>query len=73
MGTGLLGALTTYSTLATKAVLLARDGRPGLAVWYGLASVTAGFVAAAAGIGLAALGHRAASGSSQPGRVEASR
>lgn len=59
VGTGVLGAFTTYSTLATEAVLLGRDGRPGLAVAYGLLSAVAGYGAAAAGIGLAALGHRA--------------
>ncbi len=60
VGTGLLGAFTTYSTLATETVLLGRHGRPGLAVVYGLVSAVAGYCAAAAGIGLAALGHRAA-------------
>lgn len=60
VGTGVLGAFTTYSTLATEAVLLGRDGRTGLAVTYGLVSAVAGYGAAAAGIGLAALGHRAA-------------
>jgi len=59
VGTGVLGAFTTYSTLATEAVLLGRDGRVGLAVVYGLVSAVAGYGAAAAGIGLAALGHRA--------------
>ena len=59
VGTGLLGAFTTYSTLATEAVLLGRDGDPGLAVAYGLVSAVAGYGAAAAGIGLSALGHRA--------------
>lgn len=60
LGTGVLGAFTTYSTLATETVLLGRDGHPTLAVTYGLASAVAGYAAAAAGIGLAALGHRAA-------------
>jgi CrcB protein len=59
VGTGLLGAFTTYSTLATEAVLLGRDGDAGLAVAYGLVSAMAGYGAAAAGIGLSALGHRA--------------
>jgi CrcB protein len=59
VGTGILGAFTTYSTLATEAVLLGRAGRPGLAVVYGLVSAVAGYGAAAAGIGLAAVGHRA--------------
>ena len=60
VGTGVLGAFTTYSTLATEGVLLGRDGHLGLAVGYGLTSALAGYGAAAAGIGVAALGHRAA-------------
>lgn len=58
LGTGLLGAFTTYSTLATEAVLLARDAHPALALAYGLASAVAGYGAAAAGIAAAALGQR---------------
>ena len=50
LGTGLLGAFTTYSTLATEAVLLGRDGRPGLAVAYGTASALGGLASAAVGI-----------------------
>ena len=55
-GTGFCGAVTTYSTLAVEADLLVRDARWGLAVGYGAASVLAGLLATAAGIGLAA-GH----------------
>ena len=58
LGTGVLGAFTTYSTLATEAVLLGRDGRPGLAAAYGLTSAVCGYVAAAAGIGVVALVRR---------------
>lgn len=62
MGTGLLGAFTTYSTLGTEVVLLTRDSKVGLAVEYGMTSAAVGFVAAAAGIGVAALGHHAVDG-----------
>jgi CrcB protein len=58
VGTGALGAFTTYSTLAVEADLLVRDSRPLLALAYALASVALGVVAAAAGIGTAAAVHR---------------
>ena len=54
LGSGLLGAFTTYSALATEVVLDLRDGRLGTALAYGLGSASAGLVAAAAGIALAA-------------------
>ena len=73
LGTGVLGAFTTYSTLATEAVLLARDSEIGVAVGYGLASAALGFIAAAAGIGLAALGHRAVGGTADRDVAEARR
>jgi CrcB protein len=50
VGTGLLGAFTTYSALATEVALLMRDDRGGLALIYALGSVVAGLVAAGAGI-----------------------
>jgi len=53
VGSGLLGAFTTYSTLAVEADLLVRDGHLGLAAGYAVGSVLAGLVAAAVGIGLA--------------------
>lgn len=52
IGSGLLGAFTTYSTLAVEAVLLVRQGDAPLAVAYGVLSVFAGLVAAALGIAL---------------------
>lgn len=52
IGSGLLGAFTTYSTLAVEAVLLVRQGDAPLAVAYGVLSVLAGLVAAALGIAL---------------------
>lgn len=56
-GTGLCGALTTYSTLAVEVDLLARGQHVALAAGYALASVLAGLVATAAGVGLAAVQH----------------
>lgn len=50
LGTGLLGAFTTWSTLAVEVVLLGRDGRPGLGLTYGVVSVLSGLAAAAAGV-----------------------
>ena len=47
---GFLGAYTTYSTFAVETVLLVRDGRTALAVTYAAASLSAGFLAAWAGI-----------------------
>jgi CrcB protein len=50
VATGFLGAYTTYSTFAVETVVLAKDGRPGVAAVYAVASLVAGFAAAAAGI-----------------------
>lgn len=52
LGTGVLGAFTTYSALAVETVALAA-GRPGAAVAYGLGTVIVGGLAAVAGIILA--------------------
>lgn len=54
LGTGLIGAFTTWSTLAVEVVLLGRDGRTALALGYGLVSVLGGLLTAALGILLAA-------------------
>lgn len=54
LGTGFLGAYTTYSTLAIETDQLFRTGHPGSGAWYAIASAAAGLVAAAAGIYLAA-------------------
>jgi fluoride exporter len=58
VGTGFMGAFTTYSSLATGTVLLTRDGHVQLAVEYALTSVIAGVIAAAAGIWVASAHHR---------------
>lgn len=54
LGTGFLGAFTTYSTLAVETDLLVRAHRPALAAGYALASVLGGLLLSAAGIALAA-------------------
>lgn len=53
VGTGFLGAFTTYSSLAVETDLLLRADAPGLAVAYALGSVVAGVLAAAAGVATA--------------------
>lgn len=53
LGTGFLGAFTTYSSLATSAALLMRDDHVLLASMYILVSVIAGIIAAALGIRVA--------------------
>lgn len=58
IGTGFLGAFTTYSSLAVETDLLVHAARPALAVAYPLASVSAGLLVALAGIALAAGHHR---------------
>lgn len=50
--TGALGAFTTYSTLADEVGTRLLDDHPVLAVAYALASVTAGLLAAFAGVAL---------------------
>lgn len=65
-GTGFCGALTTYSTLAVEADLLAQRGDIALAVGYTLGSLLAGLLAAAAGMAVAA-GGVSATGLRRPG------
>jgi fluoride exporter len=48
LGTGLCGALTTFSTVQLELVRMLDHGRIGLATGYAAASVLAGFVAVAA-------------------------
>jgi CrcB protein len=50
VATGFLGAYTTYSTFAVESVLLAKDGRAGLALAYAAASLMGGFLMAWVGI-----------------------
>ena len=58
LGTGFLGAFTTYSTLAVETDLLVRAGHAPLAAAYALASVAAGVLLSTAGIWAAAGWHR---------------
>ena len=57
LGTGFLGGLTTYSTLAVDTDLLLRDGYAPVALAYAVGTVVVGFVASTLGI-RAAAGHR---------------
>ncbi|MEO7234999.1 MAG: CrcB family protein, partial [Lapillicoccus sp.] len=45
VGTGFLGAFTTYSSLAVEAALLGRDSLLGLGLPYAVGSVVLGFLA----------------------------
>ncbi|MCC3270458.1 CrcB family protein [Arthrobacter gengyunqii] len=53
LGTGFCGGFTTYSSLATDTAVLFRDGLPGSAVVYALATVIVGAFATWAGIAIA--------------------
>ena len=55
MGTGFLGAFTTFSTFGVETWTLLRTERPGAAAAYVLASVLVGVGAAALGWGAAGL------------------
>lgn len=53
LGTGLCGALTTFSTFQVETIGLARDGHAVLGAAYGAASLAAGMAVAVAGTVLA--------------------
>jgi fluoride exporter len=53
LGTGLCGALTTFSTLQLEALRMLDHGAAGLALAYAAVSIGAGLVAAGAGERLA--------------------
>ena len=53
IGVGVLGAFTTFSTMATEIALLWRDGDGGIALVYTAASVLTGVAAVFAGLVLA--------------------
>jgi CrcB protein len=53
LGTGFLGGYTTYSTFGVETDTLLRDGRPGLALTYALATVVAGLLVSILGISAA--------------------
>ncbi|MGR0159351.1 fluoride efflux transporter FluC [Paenarthrobacter nitroguajacolicus] len=62
LGTGFLGAYTTYSTLAVDAVHLFTTDKAPAALWYLLASFLGGAAATTAGIWLGAWHHQRATG-----------
>lgn len=49
LGTGLCGALTTFSAFQVETIQIARGGRPGVAAAYALVSITVGMACAVAG------------------------
>lgn len=49
LGTGLAGALTTFSTFQIESIRLAKDGHIGVAVGYAAASIICGMVIAVIG------------------------
>jgi fluoride exporter len=61
LGTGFLGAFTTYSALAVETDGLVRDGYASVAVGYAVGTVVVGFVASTVGIWVASR-RRAVSG-----------
>jgi CrcB protein len=60
VGSGFLGAYTTYSTLALDSVHLFGAGRGMDAMWYLVASLLGGVAATTLGIWLGALRHKSA-------------
>lgn len=64
VGTGFLGAFTTYSSFALEVDQYLRSGQVGLGAGYALATVAAGLLCATAGV---AAGRRTAPGRSRSG------
>jgi fluoride exporter len=62
LGTGFLGAFTTYSSLANGTVLLIRSNRLELPLMYAATSIIGGIVACALGIKLATLSNKSRQG-----------
>lgn len=56
VGTGFMGAFTTYSTFAVEADLLVRSGHPGTAAVYVVITLAGGLLATVAGIAGGAFG-----------------
>lgn len=56
LGTGLCGALTTFSTFQIETIRLAKDGHPGVAVAYAASSIVIGMTLAVGGSMLARRG-----------------
>ena len=57
VGTGFMGAFTTYSTLAVEVSLLTKGGHTTLGLTYAALSVGGGLICSAAGIYFATLYH----------------
>jgi CrcB protein len=55
VGSGLVGAYTTFSTFTLETTVLSQRGERRLALWNLAGSVLLGFAAAASGVALAAL------------------
>jgi CrcB protein len=58
VGTGFMGAFTTYSTLAVEMTLLLRSNNPVVAGWYACTSVLGGTLCSTLGILAAASHHK---------------
>jgi fluoride exporter len=64
VGSGFLGAFTSYAQLAVDIITVAEHGHPLLAAGYGLATITAG--AAATWLGIAVAAHQHTNRASSP-------